>query len=73
MAFFTDFTPRGDVDRLTRYVSAALFAAVALAARCDLSPQDGRRVHDCSASCDNSLDGRGCLLLVISVESAVVR
>ena len=33
MAFFTDFTPRGDVGLLDWYtVSVALFAAVALAA-----------------------------------------
>jgi cytochrome d ubiquinol oxidase subunit II len=77
MSFFTDFTPRGDVGLLDWYtVSVALFAAVALAAHgatyLTLKTQGG--VHDRSASYARILwTAAAALLLVISVESALVR
>ena len=77
MAFFTDFTPRGDVGLLDWYtVSVALFAAVALAAHgatyLTLKTEGG--VHDRSAGYARVLWAAAApLLLVISVESAVVR
>jgi cytochrome d ubiquinol oxidase subunit II len=76
-SFFTDFTPRGDVGLLDWYtVSVALFAAVALAAHgatyLTLKTQGG--VHDRSASYARILwTAAAALLLVISVESALVR
>jgi cytochrome d ubiquinol oxidase subunit II len=77
MAFFTDFTPRGDVGLLDWYtVSVALFAAVALAAHgatyLTLKTQGG--VHDRSERYARVLWAAAApLLLVITVETAVVR
>src|SRR3954447_18018058 len=77
MAFFTDFTPRGDVGLLDWYtVSVALFAAVALAAHgatyLTLKTQGG--VHDRSASFARILwTTAAALLLLLCAESAVVR
>ena len=77
MAFFTDFTPRGDVGLLDWYtVSVALFAAVALAAHgatyLTLKTEGG--VHDRSERYARVLWAAAApLLVVITVESAVVR
>lgn len=77
MAFFTDFTPWGDVGLLDWYtVSVAIFAAVILAAHgaTYLTLKSAGPVHDRSARCARVLwAGVAPLLLVISVESAVVR
>ncbi len=77
MAFFTDFTPRGDVGLLDWYtVSVALFAAVALAAHgaTYLTLKTEGLVHDRSAGYARVLWAVAApLLLVISVESGVVR
>jgi cytochrome d ubiquinol oxidase subunit II len=77
MAFFTDFTPRGDVGLLDWYtVSVALFAAVALAAHgaSYLTLKTEGPVQDRSAGYARVLWAAAApLLLVISVESAVVR
>ena len=77
MAFFTDFTPCGDVGLLDWYtVSVALFAAVVLAAHgaTYLTLKTEGAVHDRSASYARVLWAAAApLLLVISVESAVVR
>jgi cytochrome d ubiquinol oxidase subunit II len=77
MAFFTDFTPYGDVGLLDWYtVSVALFAAVALAAHgaTYLTLKTQGVVHDRSAGYARVLWAAAALLLiVISVESAVVR
>ena len=77
MAFFTDFTPRGYVGLLDWYtVSVALFAAVALAAHgaTYLTLKTEGAVHDRSAGYARVLWAAAApLLLVISVESAVVR
>ena len=77
MAFFTDFTPYGDVGLLDWYtVSVALFAAVALAAHgaTYLMLKTEGIVHDRSAGYARVLWAAAALLLVvISVESAVVR
>jgi cytochrome d ubiquinol oxidase subunit II len=77
MAFFTDFTPRGDVGLLDWYtVSVALFAAVALAAHgatyLTLKTEGG--VHDRSERYARVLWAAAApLLLVVTVETAVVR
>ena len=77
MAFFTDFTPRGHVGLLDWYtVSVALFAAVALAAHgaTYLTLKTEGAVHDRSAGYARVLWAAAApLLLVISVESGVVR
>jgi len=77
MAFFTDFTPIGSVGLLDWYtVSVALFAAVALAAHgaTYLTLKTEGVVHDRSASYARVLWVAAVpLLLVISVESGVVR
>jgi cytochrome d ubiquinol oxidase subunit II len=77
MAFFTDFTPRGYVGLLDWYtVSVALFAAVALAAHgaTYLTLKTQGMVHDRSAASARGLWVAAALLLVvISVESALVR
>jgi cytochrome d ubiquinol oxidase subunit II len=77
MAFFTDFTPRGYVGLLDWYtVSVAFFAAVALAAHgaTYLTLKTQGSVHDRSAGYARVLWAAAALLLVvISVESAVVR
>jgi len=77
MAFFTDFTPSGYVGLLDWYtVSVALFAAVALAAHgaTYLTLKTEGVVHDRSASYARVLWVAAVpLLLVISVESGVVR
>jgi cytochrome d ubiquinol oxidase subunit II len=77
MAFFTDFTPRGDVGLLDWYtVSVALFAAVALAAHgaTYLTLKTQGIVHDRSAGYARRLWAAAALLLVvISALSAVVR
>jgi cytochrome d ubiquinol oxidase subunit II len=77
MAFFTDFTPYGDVGLLDWYtVSAALFATVALAAHgaTYLTLKTQGAVHDRSATYARILWASAALLLVvISAESAVVR
>jgi cytochrome bd ubiquinol oxidase subunit II len=77
MAFFTDFTPRGDVGLLDWYtVSVALFAVVALAAHGAnyLTLKTQGIVHDRSAGYARVLWPAAALLLaVISLESAVVR
>jgi cytochrome d ubiquinol oxidase subunit II len=77
MAFFTDFTPRGDVGLLDWYtVSVALFATVALAAHgaTYLTLKTEGLVHDRSARCAGLLWAAAApLLLVVSVESGVVR
>jgi len=77
MAFFTDFTPRGDVGLLDWYtVSVALFAAVALAAHgatyLTLKTEGG--VHDRSERYARVLwTAAAPLLVVITVETAEVR
>jgi cytochrome bd ubiquinol oxidase subunit II len=77
MAFFTDVTPRGYVGLLDWYtVSVALFAAVALAAHgaTYLTLKTEGVVHDRSAGYARVLWAAAApLLLVISVESGVVR
>src|SRR6516164_6698880 len=77
MAFFTDFMPYRDVGLLDWYtVSVALFAAVALAAHgaTYLTLKTRGVVHDRSAGYARVLWAAAALLLVvISVESAVVR
>jgi cytochrome bd ubiquinol oxidase subunit II len=77
MAFFTDFTARGYVGLLDWYtVSVAVFTAVILAAHgaTYLVLKTEGPVHDRSASYARVLwSAVAPLLLVISVESAVVR
>jgi cytochrome d ubiquinol oxidase subunit II len=77
MAFFTDFTTRGYVGLLDWYtVSVALFAAVALAAHgaTYLTLKTRGAVHDRSARYSRVLWAAFVpLLLVVSVESGVVR
>jgi cytochrome d ubiquinol oxidase subunit II len=77
MAFFTDFTPFGDVGLLDWYtVSVALFAAVALAAHgaTYLTLKTQGAVHDRSAGYARVLwAAAAVLVVVISAESAVVR
>ena len=77
MAFFTDFTARGDVGLLDWYtLSIALFATVVLAAHgaTYLTLKTQGAVHDRSASYARVLWAAAVpLLLVISIESAVVR
>jgi cytochrome d ubiquinol oxidase subunit II len=77
MAFFTDFTPYGDVGLLDWYtVSVALFATAALAAHgaTYLTLKTQGVVHDRSAGYARVLWAAAALLLVvISAESAVVR
>jgi cytochrome d ubiquinol oxidase subunit II len=77
MAFFTDFTPRGYVGLLDWYtVSVAIFAAVTLAAHgaTYLTLKTQGAVHDRSAGYARGLWAAAALLLVVvSVESAVVR
>jgi len=77
MAFFTDFTPRGYVGLLDWYtVSVAIFAVIALAAHgaTYLTLKTEGVVHDRSAGYARVLSAAAALLLVvISVESAVVR
>src|SRR5271168_4356845 len=77
MAFFTDFTPSGYVGLLDWYtVSVALFAAVALAAHgaTYLTLKTEGVVHDRSAGYARVLWAAAApLLLVISIESGVVR
>src|SRR5262245_36622957 len=77
MAFFTDFTPFGDVGLLDWYtVSVALFAAVALAAQgaTYLTLKTQGAVHDRSAGYARVLWAAAApLLVIISAESAVVR
>ena len=77
MAFFTDFTPHGHVGLLDWYtVSVAIFAAVALAAHgaTYLMLKTLGIVHDRSAGYARALWAAAApLLVVISVESAVVR
>jgi cytochrome bd ubiquinol oxidase subunit II len=77
MAFFTDFTPRGYVGLLDWYtVSVALFATVVLAAHgaTYLTLKTEGAVHDRSARYARVLWAAAApLLLVISVESGVVR
>jgi cytochrome bd ubiquinol oxidase subunit II len=77
MAFFTDFTPRGDVGLLDWYtVSVALFATVALAAHgaTYLRLKTEGAVHDRSTRYARVLWAAAVpLLLAISVESSVVR
>jgi Cytochrome bd terminal oxidase subunit II len=77
MAYFTDFTPRGDVGLLDWYtVSVALFAAVALPAHAAayLTRKTQGVVHERSAGYARILwTAAAALLLVISVASAVVR
>src|SRR5271155_3488624 len=77
MAFFTDFSPWGHVGLLDWYtVSVALFGAVALAAHgaTYLTLKTEGIVHDRSAGYARVLWAAAApLLLVISVESGVVR
>ena len=77
MAFFTDFTTRGYVGLLDWYtVSVALFAAVALAAHgaTYLTLKTQGAVHDRSARYSRVLWAAFVpLLLVVSVESSIVR
>jgi cytochrome d ubiquinol oxidase subunit II len=77
MAFFTDFTTRGYVGLLDWYtVSVALFAAVALAAHgaTYLTLKTQGAVHDRSARYSRVLWAAVApLLLVVSVESGIVR
>src|SRR5216683_237742 len=77
MAFFTDFTTRGYVGLLDWYtVSVALFAAVALAAHgaTYLTLKTQGAVHDRSARYSRVLWAAVVpLLLVVSVESSIVR
>lgn len=77
MAFFTDFTPRGNVGLLDWYtVSIAVFAAVTLAAHgaTYLTLKTEGAVHDRSARYARTLWVAAVpLLLAISIESGVVR
>jgi cytochrome d ubiquinol oxidase subunit II len=77
MAFFTDFTPRGDVGLLDWYtISVALFGTVALAAHgaTYLTLKTEGAVHDRSGRYARVLWAAVVpLLLLISVESSVVR
>src|SRR5262245_28585321 len=77
MAFFTDFTPRGDVGLLDWYtVSVALFAAVALAAHgaTYLTLKTVGAVHDRAKRYTKVLwAAASALLLIITVETAAVR
>jgi len=77
MAFFTNFTPHGDVGLLDWYtVSVALFAAVALAAHgaTYLTLKTQGIVHDRSEQFSRILWSAAALLLsVITVEILVVR
>jgi cytochrome d ubiquinol oxidase subunit II len=77
MAFFTDFMPHGEVGLLDWYtVSVALVTAVALAAHgaTYLTLKTEGAVHDRSERCAKVLwAGAAPLLLVVIVESAVVR
>jgi cytochrome bd ubiquinol oxidase subunit II len=77
MAFFTDFTPRGEVGLLDWYtVSVALFATVVLAAHgaTYLSLKTEGAVHDRSTHYARALWAAAVpLLLLISIESGVVR
>jgi cytochrome d ubiquinol oxidase subunit II len=77
MAFFTDFVPHGEVGLLDWYtVSVALFAAVALAAHgaTYLTLKTQGVVHDRSERYAKVLWAASVpLLLVITVETAVVR
>jgi cytochrome d ubiquinol oxidase subunit II len=77
MAFFTDFTPKGDVGLLDWYtVSVAVFATVALAAHgaTYLTLKTEGAVHDRSARYARVLWAAVVpLLLLTSVESGVVR
>jgi cytochrome bd ubiquinol oxidase subunit II len=77
MAFFTDFTPRGNVGLLDWYtVSVAVFAAVALAAHgaTYLTLRTEGAVHDRSAIYSRRLWVIAALLLVgVSIETAQVR
>jgi cytochrome d ubiquinol oxidase subunit II len=77
MAFFTDFTPHGDVGLLDWYtVSVALFATVALAAHgaTYLTLKTEGAVQDRSARFARVLWAMTVpLLLLISVESAAIR
>jgi cytochrome bd ubiquinol oxidase subunit II len=77
MAFFTDFTPRGHVGLLDWYTfSVALFAVVILAAHgaTYLTLKKDGPVHDRSGNYARILWAAvGPLLVVISVESVVVR
>ncbi len=77
MAFFTDFTARGDVGLLDWYtLSIALFATVVLAAHgaTYLTLKTEGPVHDRSERFSRVLWAAAVpLLLVISIESAVVR
>ena len=77
MAFFTDFTTRGYVGLLDWYtISIAVFAAVVLAAHgaTYLTLKTQGAVHDRSVRYSRVLwPAAAVLLLVISMESAVVR
>lgn len=77
MAFFTDFSPWGHVGLLDWYtVSVAIFSAVILAAHgaTYLTLKTTGPVHDRSERLAPLLwAGAAALLLVISIESAVVR
>src|SRR5262245_24027235 len=77
MAFFTDFTPYGDVGLLDWYtISVAIFAVVALAAHgaTYLTLKTEGSVHDRSAGYARGLwAAAGLVLVVISALSAVVR
>ncbi len=77
MAFFTDFAPHGYVGLLDWYtVSVAIFAAVALAAHgaTYLTLKTKGAVHDRSAGYSRGLwAATALLMLIVSVESAVVR
>jgi cytochrome d ubiquinol oxidase subunit II len=77
MAFFTDFTPRGDVGLLDWYtVSVALFAVVVLAAHgaTYLTVKTQGSVHDRSAGYARRLWLAAVpLLIIVSAESAVMR
>ncbi len=77
MAFFTDFTPHGDVGLLDWYtVSIAVFVAVALAAHgaTYLTLKTEGTVHDRSARYARVLwAATAPLLLVIAVESDAIR
>ncbi len=77
MAFFTDFTPHGNVGLLDWYtVSIAIFAVIALAAHgaTYLALKTDGAVHDRSARYARALwMAVPPLLLVISLESAAIR
>ena len=77
MAFFTDFTPRGDVGLLDWYtVSVAIFAVVALAAHgaVYLALKTEGAVHDRATRFAKRLWAATVpLLLLISLESGLVR